>query len=234
MARALSQVYTIIRGSVGGLTYLANQFHQIVVRARTAPAQPGTVPQTMMKSAFTEAEALWRTASTALRNAWKLHANTVTYSGPLGPYTISGRLRFLGVFSLAAYLNSRFTAGITMTPSAPVLPGWLLLSKLKLTPRTTVGTGFTIEVTNPDLEGIIVLVNVSQVLPTTRNFWKGPWNDADTTTFEVAHSSSDTLEIGELEEGMRYFVQLRAIGDGVSHRISQAFILHTEANTVVV
>ncbi len=201
MARALSQVYSIIRGSVGGVTYLANQFHQIVVRARTAPVQPGTTPQAQMRTAFSAAEAIWRLATTLQQAGWSLHALSVQYQGPLGKYTISGRLRALAVLSLASYLNTRFSKTITISPTPPLRTGWFLISNFNLVNLAAPGTGFTINITNDESEACVVLVNISPALNNTRNFWKGPWDDSLTQTFDIAASASGTQDITGLVAG---------------------------------
>ncbi len=224
MAKALSQVYTIIRGSVGGVTYLANQFHQIVVRARTAPVQPGTTPQGQMRSAFSAAEAQWRLASAIQQSAWRFYAQSVQYPGPLGNYTITGRLRFLGTLALASYLNSRFAKTITVSPVPPTRSGWFLISNYSLEVIGAVGTGFALQLTNDEEDDAVVLINVSPPQNNTRNFWKGPWDDNLTQAVDVAASSSLTHDIDGLVDGATYFVKIRVIGDNVNHRFSTTLI----------
>ena len=233
MARALSQVYTIIRGSVGGLTYLANQFHQIVVRARTAPVQPGTVFQTAMKTAFSAAEALWSAASQATLDAWSDSAQTVIRTGPLGNYSVKNRQQFLSTLALASYLNTRFALSIPVSDDAPSTTGWLKISNFNLAPPGSAGTGFAVNVANDEDHEIIVYVNISPAFNATKNFYKGPWISSRATTFSVASQSSGTEDIINLIAGRVYFIKIRAISITAEHRISTAFIARGVAATTI-
>lgn len=230
----LSHVWSIARGSVGGITYTAGRNHQLIARQRTAPVQPNTNPQVQMRQAWAAAEALWRAATAIIRTQWALYADLVVYQGPLGSYTITGRNRFLATLALAIYMNDRFADTITETDAVPVTPGWFLVSRLKLTAPSAPGTGFAVGLTNDEVVDGVCLVNVSQVVPATRNFWKGPWDDSKTFTFDLAGGAASTEDIIGLVEGEKYFVRIRVIGDDADHRISESAIISGFAETTVI
>lgn len=230
----LSHVWSIARGSVGGITYTAGRNHQLIARQRTSPVQPNTTPQVQMRQAWAAAEALWRVATTITRQQWSLYADLVVYQGPLGSYTLTGRQRFLATLALAFYMNDRFGDTITATDAVPVTAGWFLVSRLKLLAPVAVGIGFSISLTNDEVVDGVVLVNVSQVLPDTRNFWKGPWDDSKTFTFDLIGGAASIHDILGLQDGKKYFVRIRVIGDNADHRISEPAIISGFAEETVI
>lgn len=221
----LSHVWSIARGSVGGITYTAGRNHQLIARQRTSPVQPNTNPQVQMRQAWAAAEALWRNSTDIIRAQWGLYADLVVYQGPLGSYTLTGRQRFLATMSLAFYMNDRFGDTITASDVVPVTAGWFLTSRLKLSAPVAVGTGFSVSLTNDELVDGVVLVNVSQPLPATRNFWKGPWDDSKTFTFDITGQTAGLHDILGLIDGEKYFVRIRVIGDLADHRISESAVI---------
>ena len=123
MARALSQIVTVIRGSIGGITFTANQWHQILLRAKTAPVQPQTNAQQFIKDGFTAASLDWKLLTDADRALWSQYSATVTYTGPLGDYTLPGRQIFMAAQSLVNYINSAGLDVIATDLTTPVIPG---------------------------------------------------------------------------------------------------------------
>lgn len=233
MAKITSPVWSIIRGSIAGTTYLANQYGQIIARQRTAPVQPGSTYQTNMRAAFAAAEGLWRTASDTEREDWALYAKTVQHPGPHGPYTLDGRSQFLSTFSLAKYLNNRFGLSIPLSEEAPVGTGWLLVSGFTTQALAAPGTGFQLNLTNDDDHQITFHLRISGPQNDTRNFWKGPWSTSRSITKSIAASSSGSQDFTGLTVGKAYFVSCRAISESIEHRISEEFIVRAIAETTV-
>lgn len=230
----LSHVWSIARGSVGGITYLSGRNNALVARQRTAPVQPNTNAQVQMRSAWAGAEALWRNTTDIIRQQWQLYADLVVYQGPTGPYTLTGRQRFLGTLALIAYINTRFAETIGFSADVPVAPGWFLTSRHKLAAPGAPGTGFSLSIANDEAVDSVILVNVSQVVPATRNFWKGPWDDAKTLVFDIAASTTGAHDIIGLIDGEKYFVRARAVGDLADHRIGAEVILSGIAEVTAV
>jgi hypothetical protein len=231
MAKMLSQVATAIRGSVGGITYTANASAAIIQRARVSPVNPRTQNQNRMRSAFSTAVAAWSSLTQAQRDAWESYAQTLTYSGPLGNYTPTGRQVFLGSYSTAKYLEVR---GLTITPGtgAPEDPGFLAIANLNITPGVVSGTGVTINCSNLTEEDLIVYAEISSAKDPARNYWTGPWNSASLDEVVLAAPSSGSIAFDNLTEGMKYFVKVRAISDTAPHRMSNLFILSELAETL--
>jgi hypothetical protein len=114
--RMLSQLATVARGSVGGVTFTANQHHAIVCRARVSPVNPMTQRQSQMRAAFGDAQSLYEALSAADKLAWQDYADTLTFEGPLGNYSVTGRSVCLGNLATALYLDDRgFNVGTPAT-----------------------------------------------------------------------------------------------------------------------
>lgn len=121
-----------------------------------------------------------------------------------------------------------------MDASAPVRAGWFLTSRHTLGAPAAPGTGFQLTVYNDEPVDAVALVNVSQPVPGTRNFWKGPWDDSQTFVFDLSLTSSNVVDITGLIDGEKYFVRIRAIGDAADHRFSEPVIISGLAETTVV
>lgn len=227
----LSQVYTNVSGSVGGITYFNGRYGHMVARARSAPTQPNSTPQTQIRTAFSNAQALWNLATPTEREQWESYAQTVQYSGPLGDYTIGGRERMLATVGLSSYMNTVFGTIIPVSAGAPRGAGWLLLSELALEDPSLPGTGFELTVGNPNDHDIECHVQISRPLPLTVNFHKGPWDTASALSLAVPSLSTGVLNVFGLEDGLAYFVRVRAVSDTAEHKMSEGFILRGIAAT---
>ncbi|MCG8431025.1 MAG: hypothetical protein MJA29_07620, partial [Candidatus Omnitrophica bacterium] len=146
MAKANSHTLSNIRGSVGGLTYTANQFQTIVMRTRAAPTNPKTDFQTEVRSAFSGAETLWKGLSGSQRAQWNDYADTLTFTGPLGTYKLPGRQVFMGIFTCATYWKQRGGAIGALDPTPPVIPGFLDIDNVHTSSFTAPGaTGVALQ-----------------------------------------------------------------------------------------
>lgn len=175
MAYVLSHMHSLIRGSVGGVTYLANQFHQIVMRARTAPVQPNTAFQVGIRTAFDAAEASWLALSEANRDDWRFYALSCVYPGPAGDYTVPGRQLFVGTLALAIYANAIEPQVLIVTDAPPVVAGWLNVGPIEVGIYTEQNVGITVVVQNPSGQPCCAVVDVSIAFNLTRTRYKGPW-----------------------------------------------------------
>jgi hypothetical protein len=221
-----------IRGSVGGLTYSANQFAQIVMKNRIAPVQPNTTAQTLVRGCLNTASIAWLQLSQADRDLWDLYAQTVTYEGPQGSYTVTGRDIFIAGYSLQNYSFISGTAGQLTLDDPPVIAGKLVIASIVPSAGPSPGTGIGFTVNNLNLEAVTVLVNVSPPQNPTRMRYKGPW-DSNLTAFKVAPLGLSTaFTIPGLVSGRVYFAMFRGVTKSTPARVTSRSYLRLVAATL--
>lgn len=230
----LSQVYVIARGSVGGVTYTANQFHQLIARARTSPVNPQTSLQTAIRSAFSAAETLWKALDDTARSNWEAYASRTPRQNPLGPITLTGRLFMRGIISLREFMATTLGTVFTDSDLAPAVPGMLSISNVVAIPPSGPSTGIAITWGNPlGNPAIFSLVQISDAFEPTRMFYKGPWDTAKNVSTATAGGASGVEEFVGLVVDKAYFMRMRAITEVGPHKISEDFIVRGIAVTVV-
>lgn len=223
MARLLCPQISIIRGSVAGTTYTANTFHQIIARQRTAPVQPGTNFQNMIRSSFTAASSVWRGLEQTSRDAWNDYAKTLIYTGPLGPYQVPGRSVFIGTIAWGYYLFLRGEIAAPPEPDPPDEPGFLSILAPIIEPPSS-GIGFMLSFLNVNEKAVVLAVQLSFAFNPTRMFFKGPWRPATLETLEIEPETSGIVEYKALTEDRAYFLTARFISKLEPHRISPEVI----------
>lgn len=230
MARMLSLIASNIRGSIGGLTFLSNSFHQIVVRQKTAPVDPSTTYQAMMRSAFTGASATWEGLSVSDREAWKVWASKIKVFGPLGAYYVPARQWFTSARAFQTYINERSLSTVHFVTTAPI-PTYL--SKLSnVAPKDiSSGTGVAVSFSNLDPDGLIVFAEISAPYPLARNRLKGPFLASTAKAAYVATTVSGLIEFDGLIEDAVYFIRVKAVTDAAGPRVSPEFIVRAVATT---
>lgn len=233
--RMLSIIASNMLGSVAGLTFLNNPFHQIVVRQRTVPVQPNTANQVFSKSAFSAAVQAWEQATDQQRSDWAAYAQTVTFQGPLGPYSPTGRMLAIAQFQVVGYLLGRGIIGFIGDNGmvAPIEPGLLIMTNPRTGPPSVAGTGFTIEANNDNGESVNLYTERSFKQSDARNFYKGPWVSSTLTSATAADAAIAAIDYTGLEEGGVYFVRFRFISLSAGRRYSQEGILRVIAETTV-
>lgn len=229
----LSQVYVIARGSVGGVTYVANQFHQLIARARTSPVNPMTSLQTAIRSAFSGAETRWKALAPSAREDWDAYAARTPRQNPLGPIYLTGRLFARGVHGLRDFLIAQYAAVFTISDIAPITPGMRSISNVAATSPAGPGTGVAItflnSIANPD---IVCFAQVSQAFEPTRNNYTGPWDTSSNKIQAVASGTSPLIEFLGLTVDKAYFIRIRCIDKDGPHKITEEFIVRSIAETV--
>jgi len=232
MAKMLSIVGSVIRGSVGGITYSANQYAQIYIKSRTAPVQPDTNPQTLQKSCLAAGSLEWLGLTDTARAGWENYALTVQYQGPLGNYNLSGRSIFLAGYTLQKRAVASGLVGATLVTTAPTTPGRISLGVVAPATYVGPGTGIGFDIGNPSDDDIDTLINVSPPQNPTRMRYKGPW-DSTLTQWQTCPDATDSnWEIDDLAVGMAYFVRIRPVAHAKSPRIGIETIIRCVAATV--
>lgn len=232
MARIISPVWSQIRGSIAGTTYLSNQFHQIVARQRTNPVQPNTNYQTAIRTALNAASVLWQGLTDDQRADWENYSATCQWPGPLGSYTIPGRQMFIAVHSMRLYLIAR---GIVFTGSvltAPLVAGFLGIDSVAASSGPSVpGTGIKITAGNPNVSTIVVWANRSIAWNPSRLRFKGPWDVRWIDNIDVPTLTTGVIDFLSLSLGMRYFAIVRAISKTGPFKICAPSIVNALATT---
>jgi hypothetical protein len=232
MAKALSHVHSSIRGSVGGLTYSANQYAQILLKTRIAPVQPNTAAQTLVRSCVNEASLRWRLLTDAQRLAWDLYAQTVTYVGPQGTYQLTGRQIFIAGISLQAYAVALGCAGASIDDDPPTVSGKYVVGTIAPAIGPSPGTGIGFSVVNGTGVAGAMLVNVSPPQPVTRNRYKGPWDNDLTVIKPLPATASSMFTIACGPASAIFFVRLRFVTLATPARVSSVEYLRLTAATL--
>lgn len=230
--KMLSQIASVARGSVGGLTFTANQFSQIIVRQRTAPVQPNTVNQTKIRAAFTTAQTQWEALTTEERQGWIDYADSLTFSGPTGTYKVPGRQVFLSNFGWSLYLLDRGVPGQTILPAPPENTGFAAIQNLNVDVLPAPGTGYAVVGNNNNPENMSVIVMNSRAFNPARERYKGPFKSDTIFSASVAAGAPFTISVTGLIAASRYFCSIRAVTVEDAHRLSPLFYLNTIATTV--
>lgn len=229
----LSPLASVLRGSVAGLTFLSNQFHQIVVRQRTSPVNPSSLYQTLVRSSFSIAAAAWTTVSIEDQAKWDDYAATVPFSGPLGTYYVTGRHLFMAQYAFLTTLNAYNFGPYVVSTAPPTLSGRPVISDFTVSAPSAPGTGFEIAVDNPGPEDIVYMASISQPLPNTRHFWKGPFDSATVKSDTIVSAGSDDLVFSDLTDGLVYFCRIRGCEVGSPGRVTIEHIIRCVAETTV-
>ena len=227
--RFQSQVYVIARGSVGGVTYSANQFHQLIARAKTSPVNPSTGRQAMIRGAFSDASALFENLVQADKDRWQNYAETVEYQGPLGPYQPTGRNLCIANVSNALYLDDRGISIGTPDAAPPLAPGLLSLADLDVGALATAGTGFSVSFRNNNAEAVVVSISRSIAFSTARNRFKGPFGIDLFGSASIPAGNGLDVDVPGLNDGSVYFAVVRASSADSPYRLSPQYFVRAVA-----
>ncbi|MCK5317010.1 MAG: hypothetical protein KAJ55_03805 [Anaerolineales bacterium] len=230
MARALSQVYTTIRGSVGGVTYLAGPHHAIIARARVAPVQPISLFKTAAKNALVTAAGVWKRLTALEQLDWDNYALTVIRQGATGSYNVTGRLLMMGARQLQQYVTNRALASPTMLDTAPLTEGMLLPSGIGIVPPPgPAQVGFGVTITADPGDDTLALIDISKAFDKERHFWKGPWDTSKSQAVVIpADTTVETIFVA-LTVGRFYFIRVKCVGDDAGPKLSAEFFLRGQA-----
>lgn len=206
MAKALSQVYTTIRGSVGGATYTANSYHSIVVRARVAPTNPRTGVQQAWRSAFASAVSDWRELPSASRQSWDEYALSQSGSGPTGSYDVPGRQLFIGARSFLRRAEQMgvvvdFDAPVPAPGSGPYMDFWSSID--------STADSITLTFTNYGSENVLLYAQRSGGYDVSRLRFSGPFKGG--SFVEVAADDSEDVVFTGLSPLTRYWVRMSGV-----------------------
>lgn len=229
MAKCKSLLMSVIRGSIGGITYTSNTFCSIIARSRTIPTNTNTQRQQQIRACFTQAKAIWPTLTRSIRAAWEQWAQTVTLQGPTGPYTVPGRQWYQGIRGTAYYLALRGVSFGTLSNNAPTTHGLISPGVWAVAVPTT-GNGYKITFSPITLELLTYFTFRSTPQTDDKNYFSGPF---DTETMlsmsQTLIADPVILERTDLVLGAVYFERIRVISHQGPLRVSEQLIIRLTA-----
>lgn len=230
--RFQSALVTKARGSLGGITFTANQYQSLIMRARTIPVNPSTEHQQGIRIAFADASGAWENLSDANRDLWEDYADSVSFTGPMGDYTLPGRTMFMRNFATANYYHTRFPVDIAaVVDTPPIITGPFNISNPNTSAPAVPSTGFDLAVTSFETEDWVIFAQISRPFNSARQRYKGPYKTDTTQVSGLAGAGSITMAFAGLEAGKVYFVNGRAFVDDGPVRLSIPFNLRAVAET---
>lgn len=233
MATIVSSPWSIIRGSIAGTTYLSGPGHPIIARQRVAPVQPVTNPRTKIKASMATAVAKWDSLTDEVRGEWEAYAQTVTFVGPTGSYSPSGRQLAIGQYIATQYIddNAHPSSPLVATMAdAPVNAGQLATPDITISDPST-GTGFTVACKNQDLETMTFYVTRSLAQSPSRNYYKGPWVPQLSQSDEAVFGASASFDFSAPYDGAVVFIRVRGISSLSPRRMCGEQIIRAVAVT---
>jgi len=217
MARILSHVWSNIRGSVGGITYFPNQFHQIVARQRTTPVNPSTHNQDRIRACMSIAQNVWESLAQQTRDVWTWYAENTPISGPLGNYTLTGRTMFIRCYTTALYLDNR--GALTNSPpqtTGPAILGVPSFGAPTFAAPSIPGTGFNVVCDNEYFFNSTLYLQVAGPFESSRLRFKGPFSSAIIHSVNAAPAAQFDLDVLNLVDDKIYFVKMNTICDAAA------------------
>lgn len=234
MAKMKSTIFSVIRGSVAGQTFLATRNHPIVSRVRSVPVNPNTVAQVQIRNALAAGASIWTGLTDQQKIDWANYAVGISWEGPVDTIRPTGRQMFIAQYVLTQYFINQGSAEIlTHDSDAPDTSGLLTVGDLTVGDLAAPGTGFGIALGNGNKEAIVVYGITSLEQSAGRFYWNGPYQP---TTFEeaaVPDATTGLIEFTGLNAGGVYFIYLRAIADIGGRRISRPIRMRAVARVTV-
>lgn len=216
-----SPVFSEASGSIAGIVYSHNK-GGLYIRARSVPTNPNTARQQAVRAAMGGVLAYWTSTLTdAQRQAWDTYAQKVPVLDRLGELRpLSGQQHFL------RSNIQRVVAGISIIAAAPTVfdTGEPLSAQLPAT-GFSINAGVYDEVLNfaaPASEAGHCLLFLSKPVPSSRSFFKGPYQYAGLSIF----AASDTTVTFAIDTtGASWFADyVPADGNRVHTRYVNAFV----------
>jgi hypothetical protein len=202
--KAKSHIFSEMRGTVGGITYTANQHAAIVARQYVNPVHPNSVMQNYAKTAFAGAVQKWRLSSDAIRLGWK------NWTAAVG-IGLDARSAFISSGSFVNYLYQRNEFPTPFTGDVPTIDGVPLLLINAIVYEGTIGqTGISFQLTNlAAIAQDYAIWNGVQVSG-SRNFYDAPWLPKSLQVGSLAGLATKTITITLPDgvEGQRLFCRL--------------------------
>jgi len=210
-------------GSVAGVTSSRNRFGQYR-RTRATPVNPNTTPQAAARARLTTWSAAWRDLTEAQRIAWRAYAEAHPKTDSLGQtVTNTGHQAYVGVNSLLELLGEVAAA----TP--PADPAFT--ANVTYTVLDTTVAGFEVDVDNALNADESVVAEVAPPASAGVNF-AGDYRFVSAATAPIAAdpvalAAQVVAKFGTIVAGMKLFVRLTQIRDGVKGPVALVAVILT-------
>jgi len=127
-------------------------------------------------------------------------------------------------YSLATYLDLRSLVTNTPVLTQPSQSGFAILGDVIATdPSAPSVVGFDVNVTNPNLENLGIIANISLGFDPSRNFYKGPWDGFKTQGVNVSSEAAGIVQFTGLTEGLKYFFRIKGVIVEGPHRTTTEY-----------
>lgn len=173
MALFKSQVLTQASGSVGGLTY-SHAKGGMYMRARSTPVNPNTAQQQVVRQAQSLLSQMWQTTlSDEMRSEWNVYSANVARRNRVGD-----TIHLSGIAMFTRCNVPRVQAGLPVVQRGPAT--FTLGDAPELVSVTQVSANgspasMTLDVPEPGLEDVSLLIYVSRPISPTVTFFNGPF-----------------------------------------------------------
>lgn len=233
MAVVISPVWSKIRGTIAGTTYLSGPGNPIIARQYVHPVNPNTQYQQMVRNGMVQSVAQWENLEDSERYGWENYAESMGQSG-------MGRRFFIAQWGLGYYINQRSAVDLLVQKdTAPALAGLFNFSVETPVPLGTPGTGFQVPIYNYEVsdDGVVMAV-LAGPFTAARYKFKGPFPGEGTITQAISFGTGGILSFEDLIEDGVYFVKVRGMtgktGDGLPGRLATQAIVRAIATETVV
>jgi len=218
-----SPVYSQASGSIAGITYSHNR-GGMYTRARVTPTDPSSARQQIMRAAMGVLAPYWGDTLTAgQRDAWRLYADNVPWTNPLGQSIfLTGQQHFLRTNTILLQI------GEAIQPAAPTIFDLGTFTAPTLGPVLAAGT-FSVAFNSTDAwangTGGFMLAYCGQPQGVGRNFMRGPWRFADKAIGDAIPPTSPSVQPAQhpFAAGNNFWCQIRFVQ--TDSRISLPVIL---------
>jgi len=229
LAHLTSHIATIIRGSVGGITYAANRSHAITARARIYPCNPKTTPQGNSKQWFLAAVQLWQVAGFLTHQSWNNLAKDAFVPCPTGLRKLSGRELFIGAVSYAYDMFNRGYVDNDPSDLAPQDFGGYPLAVLGPIAPLHPGTGFSFTGKNVSARFTAFITSNSPAFSPARYCYSDRIDQESYNSTRAVAGAAFAIDTLDLIEDATYFARIRAITVTAPYWISKAQIFRCTA-----
>lgn len=231
MAIFLSQLMTAGSGKIGGIVLTRNRYAGLIIRAWTMPVNPSTNAQEKIRALLSEAVEKWQLLTPLQRSGWNLFASYITFQNPLGEdFHPTGQNMYIGTYTGGMYFDDllMITGDFDQAPhpASGMLPQPDVGFKADMQAPSV---GIPMSIYNSSASAIMVVVQLSQRIPNSRDYWTGPYLPGAELVVPIAAGISALADITVgAAAGERYGLRISSFLQDPPIRYSSKMHLTTE------